>query len=111
MEAQIIKWIQSFSHPILDDVFQVVTMLGRAFYHRRDGAYLLYLIKRWANIYAIAFVSPLRQRHHQVVGSSASSYWRGGDLQSTVETATVIPSPSGHTQSSSTFFFFLLPAG
>lgn len=28
MEAQIIKWIQSFSHPILDDVFQVVTMLG-----------------------------------------------------------------------------------
>ena len=107
MEAQIIKWIQSFSHPILDDVFQVVTMLGEELFiivamaliywvfNKEMGKYLCYSL--CVTLCVNGIIKSL-VKAPRPIGEEGIRSLR-------VETADGYSFPSGHTQSSSTFFF------
>lgn len=107
---EIIKFIQSFHSPFLDDFFQTVTMLGEEYFYIVMLALVFWCIdKRYG--YKLSFAFLLSGVFNGVAKSIVNAprpIGTEGIRSLRVETATGTSFPSGHTQNTTSFFFSLM---
>lgn len=110
INAEIIKFIQSFSSPFLDYLFQFITMLGE------ETFFMLAIpIIYWCIDKKFAFRLGLASLSSTVVNCGIKEALRvprpigePGIRSLRIETATGYSFPSGHTQSATTFWMVLM---
>ncbi|WP_035379492.1 phosphatase PAP2 family protein [Fervidicella metallireducens] len=110
MELEIIKYIQSFSNPILDNVFQFITILGEEYF------YILFLtITYWFINKKFAYKLGFTFLISGILNCAIKDLFKfkrpigtNGIRSLRISTATGFSFPSGHTQNAAAFWFFLI---
>lgn len=110
MELELIKFIQSFSNPILDNVFQFITMLGEEYF------YILFLtITYWFINKKFAYKLGFTFLISGILNCAIKDLFKfkrpigiNGIRSLRLSTATGYSFPSGHTQNAAAFWFFLI---
>ncbi|EYE88560.1 phospholipid phosphatase [Fervidicella metallireducens AeB] len=107
---EIIKYIQSFSNPILDNVFQFITILGEEYF------YILFLtITYWFINKKFAYKLGFTFLISGILNCAIKDLFKfkrpigtNGIRSLRISTATGFSFPSGHTQNAAAFWFFLI---
>lgn len=109
METSIIQWIQSFSNPFLDGLFQLITMLGEELIIVAVVALLYWGVNKDLGKY-LCYSLCVSLCVNDVIKSAVRSprpIGEEGIRSLRTETAGGYSFPSGHTQSAATFWFSL----
>jgi len=110
MGTDIILWIQQFSSPVLDALFQGVTMLGEEFFFILALTLVYWCIdkKYGAQLSYVFFLSMFLNSALKVTFLAPRPVGIEGVRTLREHTATGHSFPSGHTQSTATFWYHLM---
>ncbi len=110
MGVEVIVWIQQVSSPFFDAIFQSITMLGEEFFYIAALTLVYWCIDKQygAQLSYVFFLSAVSNQVLKVTFATDRPIGTDGIRTLREHTAGGYAFPSGHTQNTATFWYFLM---